>query len=163
GVWMLNRRRFLGAGAAALLGSPFLASCAREVDFGPLAGTFHPDTKLLDAARKEGGLVFYTAGFLEPEQAVTRAFSKRFEGVNIELMRAPTGQMVTRIKTEAAARKLAADVIDISDRVMAQGLIEVFGDYTPPNAADFPITSYVPNRLWPRTSNAWTIAYNAVL
>ena len=52
------------------------------------------------------------------------------EGVKVELMRAPTGQLVTRIRTEAAAHKLSADVIDISDRVLAQGLVDVFGDYT---------------------------------
>jgi iron(III) transport system substrate-binding protein len=58
---------------------------------------------------------------------------------------------------------LSADVIDLSDRVLAQSLLEVFGGYSPPNASDFPESSYVANRLWPRTSNGWTISYNAVL
>src|SRR4029077_13987390 len=76
---------------------------------------FVPSADLLAAARREGKLVLYTANFLDTEQVVARRFSERF-GIPIEIIRAPTGQLIARIRTEAAANRLIADVIDISDR-----------------------------------------------
>ena len=52
-------------------------------------------------------LVFYTANFTEVEQEVIKAFNKRFPFVKVEMVRAPGGQLITRIKTEAAAGKLS--------------------------------------------------------
>ena len=61
---------------------------------------------LIDAARKEGKIVYYTADFTESEQEVIKAFNKRFPFVKVEMVRAPGGQLITRMKTEAAAGKL---------------------------------------------------------
>ena len=38
------------------------------------------------------------------------------------MVRAPGGQLITRIKTEAAAGKLAADVVNHSDRGLMLGI-----------------------------------------
>ena len=54
------------------------------------------------------------------------------------MVRAPGGQLITRIKTEAAAGKLAADVINHSDRGLMLALADLFQDYTPPNAVGLP-------------------------
>ena len=53
------------------------------------------------------------------------------------MVRAPGGQLITRVKTEAAAGKLIADVVDHSDRALMQPLVDLFQDYAPPNAADY--------------------------
>jgi iron(III) transport system substrate-binding protein len=127
------------------------------------ADTFSPSAELLAAAKAEGKVVFYTANFLEVEQTIAKRFSTRFPGVQLELVRAPTGQLVTRIQTEFAAKKLFADVIDISDRPQARGLLEVFAAYAPPNAADYAAIARTTDRLWPRSGNAWTITYNSEL
>ena len=58
---------------------------------------------------------------------------------------------------------MIADVIDISDRVQARGMIELFAPYAPPNAADYPEVARTADRLWPRSGNAWTITYNSAL
>ena len=146
--------RGVAAGSAAFL----LASSihAAEPDFVPSAD-------LLAAAKKEGKIVLYTANFLDTEQAVAKRFAERFPGMQIEIVRAPTGQLITRIKTEAAGNKLIADVIDISDRVQARGMIDLFAPYAPPNAADYPEIARTADRLWPRSGNAWTITYNSAL
>ena len=99
---------------------------------------FVPSTDLLAAARKEGKIVLYTANFLDTEQAVVKRFAERFPGIKIEIVRAPTGQLITRIKTEAAANRMIADVVDFTDRVQARGMIDLFAPYAPPNAADYP-------------------------
>ena len=137
----------------------FLLACAAhgaEPDFVPSAD-------LLAAAKKEGKIVLYSANFLDTEQAVAKRFSERFPGMQIEIVRAPTGQLIARIKTEAAANRMIADVIDISDRVQARAMIELFAPYAPPNAADYPEVARTADRLWPRSGNAWTIAYNSAL
>ena len=72
--------------------------------------------ELIEAAEKEGSLTYYTANFAEVEQEVIKEFNKRFPKVKVAMVRAPGGQLIQRIKTEAAAGKLAADVVDHSDR-----------------------------------------------
>lgn len=145
-------------GAAVLAATLFLACAARAAEPG-----FAPSAELLAAARKEGKLVLYTANFLDTEQAVSKRFAERFPGIAIEIVRAPTGQLITRIKTEASAGRLGADVIDISDRLQAKAMIELFQPYAPPNAASYPQVARTGDRLWPRSGNAWTITYNAAL
>ena len=110
--------------------------------------------ELIEAAKKEGRLVYYTANFAEVEQEVIKAFNKRFPFVKVEMVRAPGGQLITRVKTEAAAGKLAADVIDHSDRGLMLELADLFQDYAPPNAADYIPDVLVSPKLWPRATSA---------
>jgi iron(III) transport system substrate-binding protein len=147
--------RWRGTAASAALVFSWAAQAAEP--------EFHPPADLLAAANKEGRIVLYTANFLETEQAVAKRFSGRFPGIQVEIVRAPTGQLITRIKTEAAANRMIADVIDISDRVQARAMIDLFAPYAPPNAADYPEVARTADRLWPRSGNAWTITYNSAL
>jgi iron(III) transport system substrate-binding protein len=119
--------------------------------------------ELIDAADKEGGLTYYTANFAETEQEVIKAFNKRFPNIKVAMVRAPGGQLITRIKTEAAAGKLAADVIDHSDRGLMLQLADLFQDYAPPNAADYRADALVSPKLWPSVTLGWAIAYNTQL
>ena len=133
-----------------------------------LAGTAHaqaytPPADLVAAARKEGRFVFYTASLSEAEQETIGAFNKRFPFVRVEMLRASGGQLITRVKTEAAAGKLLADVVDHSDRALMQDVEELFVDYAPPNAADYLDASRVSGRLWPRITSVWCIGYHSEL
>ena len=80
----------------------------------PAAAQDFGSPELIAAAKKEGRLVYYTANFAEVEQEVIKAFNKRFPEIKVEMVRAPGGQLITRVKTEAAAGKLTADVVDHS-------------------------------------------------
>ena len=142
----------------ALATSVLLASAAQAAE-----PQYVPPPDLLAAAKKEGKVVLYTANFLDTEQVVVKRFSQRFPGIQIEIVRAPTGSLITRIKTEAAANRIIADVIDISDRVQARTMLDLFAPYAPPNAADYPEVARTGDRLWPRSGNAWTITYNSAL
>jgi len=64
------------------------------------------------------------------------------------------------VKTEAAAGKLIADVVDHSDRSLMQPLADMFQDYAPPNAADYNPDAQISPNLWPRATLVWSIAYN---
>ena len=153
-TFILRRRR-----GGATIAAAFLFACAAHA----AEPDFVPSADLLVAAKKEGKVVLYTANFLDTEQAVVKRFAERFPGIQIEIVRAPAGQLMTRIKTEAAANRMIADVIDISDRVQARAMIELFAPYAPPNAADYPEEARTADRLWPRSGNAWTITYNSAL
>ena len=58
---------------------------------------------LREAAEKEGSITYYTANFTEVEQEVVKEFNKTFPKIKVAIVRAPGGQLITRIKTEAAA------------------------------------------------------------
>src|SRR3979490_3486795 len=116
--------------------------------------------ELIAAAKGEGKLVYYTANFAEVEQQVIKAFNKRFPAIKVEMVRAPGGQLITRIKTEAAADKLSADVINHSDRALMIELVDLFMDYAPPNAADYRTDVLVSPKLWPGVTLGWPVPYN---
>ncbi len=65
------------------------------------------------------------------------------------MVRAPGGQLITRVKTEAAAGKLAADVVNHSDRGLMLAIEDLFMDYAPPNGADYLHDARVSPKLWP--------------
>jgi len=132
-----------------------LAAPAAAQNFGP------PD--LIAAAKNEGKLIYYTANFAEVEQEVIKQFNKRFPEIRVEMVRAPGGQLITRVKTEAAAGKLAADLVDHSDRALMSELVDLFADYTPPNANDYLPEAMISPKLWPRVTLVWSIAYNTEL
>src|SRR5258708_37511563 len=101
--------------AKRLVGAVTLAAALAVACEPALAQDFGPP-ELIEAAKKEGKVIYYTADFAEVEQEITKAFNKRFPFIKVEMVRAPGGQLITRIKTEAAAGKLSADVINHSDR-----------------------------------------------
>src|SRR5262245_10218487 len=150
----ITRRQFT-AGAAAGVATAALGRPASAQDFGGQA--------LIDAAKKEGKIVYYTADFTEPEQEIIKAFNKRFPFVKVEMVRAPGGQLITRIKTEASAGKLLADVVNHSDRGLMLGIADLFQDWAPPNAKDYRDDVQVAPQLWPKTTLGWSIAYNTEL
>ena len=79
-----------------------------------------------------------------------KAFNKRFPEIKVEMVRAPGGQLITRIKTEAAAGKLSADVVNHSDRGLMLEIENLFMDYAPPNAADYLPDVLVSPKFWPQ-------------
>jgi iron(III) transport system substrate-binding protein len=125
------------------------------------AEAFPPD--LVDAARKEGKVVLYSGLVLESEQIAADAFSKRFPGIKVDIVRAPGGRLFSRIQAEAAGNQLGADVIDMTDRGLARQLEPLMADYTPPNAADYDRSYMVSPKFWPRAVQVYVMAFNPAL
>jgi iron(III) transport system substrate-binding protein len=148
-----SRRALLAWAALGVLAAPAAAQTGDP--FGPPA--------LVEAAKQEGQLVYYTANIAEVEHELIKAFNRRFPFVKVEMLRAPGGQLLTRIKTEAATGKLRADMIDHSDRGLLKEIDELFQDYAPPNAASYLPDSHVSPKQWPRITVGWSIAYNTAL
>src|SRR4051794_3985387 len=141
--------------AAAGLGLALSTPAKAADDFGP--------PELIAAAKAEGKLVYYTANFAEIEQLVIKEFNKRFPEIKVEMVRAPGGQLITRVKTEAAAGKLIADIVDHSDRALMQPLADMFQDYAPPNAADYNPGAKIGPQPWPRATLGGSIAHKTEL
>jgi iron(III) transport system substrate-binding protein len=155
--------RLLLTAVLAGLGLPALAHAQTSAQTSAqdlLFGT----ADLVAAAKAEGSIFFYSVNFSQTEQAWITAFNQRFPFIRVNLTRAPGGQLITRIRTEAAAGKLAADVIDYSDRGHLLSLLDLYQDYRPPNADAYdPAAVTDPRKLWPRTTTGWCIAYNTEL
>jgi iron(III) transport system substrate-binding protein len=151
----LTRREFTASALAGAAAATLSAPPAAAQKFG--------SPELIEAAKKEGRLVYYTADFTEVEQEIIKAFNKQFPFVKVEMVRAPGGQLITRIRTEAAAGKLLADAVNHSDRGLMQALEDLFQDYAPPNAADYREDVLISKRLWPKATLGWSIAYNTEL
>src|ERR1700722_13063661 len=143
------------AGATALGMALNSAPALAQSEFG--------SPELIAAAKAEGKLVYYTANFAEIEQVVIKEFNKRFPEIRVEMVRAPGGQLITRVRTEAAAGKLIADVVDHSDRALMLPLEDLFQDYAPPNAADYDPAALISPKFWPRATVVCSIAYNTEL
>ena len=128
----------------------------RAQDFGP--------PELIERAKAEGRIMLYSVNFTETEQAWIAGFNKRFPFVKVDMIRAPGGQLITRIRSEHASGKLTADVIDYSDRGHLAQMLDMYREYRPPNADDFePSAVTDPAKIWPRTTTGWCIAYNTEL
>ena len=150
-----TRREVLASAAA--LGLLGLARPARAAE------GFQPAGGLVDAARKEGRLVLYTASFTETIQESINAFNARVPFVRVELLRASGGQLFSRVQAEAAAGKLVADVVDHSDRALMKRIEPLFQDYAPPNARDYLDGVRVSPKLWPTIVSGWVIAHQTEL
>src|SRR2546423_7261388 len=151
----LTRRQF---GATAASG---LAAAAMNIK--PASAQAHGTQALIEAAKKEGRMVYYTADFTEPEQEVIRSSNKRFPSERVGRVRAPGAQRITRIKTEPPAGNLTADAVNHSDRGLMLGIQDLFQDYKPPNAGDYRDDVLVAPQLWPKSTLGWSIAYNSEL
>src|SRR5206468_11733694 len=73
----LTRRQFTAGAAAATVAAPFGLTTAEAQNFG--------GAELIEAAKKEGKLVYYTADFTEPEQVIIKEFNRRFPFVKVEM------------------------------------------------------------------------------
>jgi iron(III) transport system substrate-binding protein len=147
----VTRRAFLGSSAILAAGSSLAAT------------PYDPSPALIEAAKKDGGFVNYTAQIEELEQETIAAFNKRFPFVKVEIVHAPGGQLIERIRTEAAANKLTADLIDHSEPSLLASMNDIFRDYAPPNADAYIQASVVTPRLWPRITAGWCLAWNTEL
>ena len=66
---------------------------------------------LIDGAKRESELVYYASMNLSEANAVIGAFEKRYPFVKVKLYRTGSEKLLTRVLTEARAKKSLADVI----------------------------------------------------
>src|SRR5271169_5472249 len=105
-----SRRDVLGATAALAAGTVF-AQPLRAAP--PPPSPITPD--LIDAARKEGKVTFYTAIDLQTAEKVGKAFEARYSGIAVRVERNGAERIFQRVAQEQASRIYAVDVISSTD------------------------------------------------
>jgi iron(III) transport system substrate-binding protein len=107
---MHSRRDVLKASAAMAVGAVFAA---------PLkAATVEPSAVtpvLIEAARKEGKISFYTALELPTSERLGKAFETKYPGIAVRVERSGTERIFQRIGQEQASRIYAVDVVCSTD------------------------------------------------
>ncbi len=98
------------------------------------------DAALIQAAKKEGKVVWYTSLALPSSTAIAHYFEKKYPGVSVEVHRTGSQRVLQRVMQEAAAGIKNVDLIHTSDA----GHFELLKDknmlmkYTPQAVSGFP-------------------------
>ena len=96
--------------SSRLLLEPWLAVLLPLLTAGSLSTASAADD-LINAARREGEVVYYASMNLSEANALIGEFEKRYPFVKVKLQRSGSEKLLTRVLTEARAKKLSADVI----------------------------------------------------
>jgi iron(III) transport system substrate-binding protein len=105
----LSRRELLKAttgAAATVFASPLRAAAPEPMPVTP---------QLIEAARREGKVVFYTAMDLPVGERLARAFEAKYPGIPVRVERTGSERLFQRIGQEFASRIYAADVVNSAD------------------------------------------------
>src|SRR6266508_1840228 len=96
------------------------------------------DQRLLEAAKKEGTLTFYTSMQTPESGPLSAAFEKKYS-IKVNLWRATSDQVVQRAITEARGNRNAMDVVETNaPEVEALAREGVVAAYFSPHFKDFP-------------------------
>lgn len=102
----LKRRTVVGAGL-------LLPLAARVVSAAPPPEAITP--QLVEAAKKEGKVAYYTAMDLSVAEPLARAFEAKFPGIRVTVERTGAERLFNRIAQENASNIRRADVVNSSD------------------------------------------------
>src|SRR5262249_10968374 len=101
---LTKRDALRGAGAFGL------SALAVRVAAGPAAEAVEP--ALIEAAKKEGKVSFYTAMDLQFAERLGKAFEARFPGVAVRVERSGAERVFTRIGQEYSSNIHTVDVVN---------------------------------------------------
>ena len=145
-----RREALLGSGAVAA--SSLLTSVSSAA---PPASAVTP--QLVDAAKKEGKIVYYTSIDLPVAERIAKAFEATYPGIGVRVERTGAERVFQRIGQEYASRIHAVDVVNSSDAAhfvvwKRDGLLE---PYVPEDVARYypdehkdPDGTFASFRLW---------------
>jgi iron(III) transport system substrate-binding protein len=143
------RRRFLLRCLPALA----LAVCCYAEARGQSAN-------LVEAARKEGKVVWYATLNINDSGALLARFEQKYPFIKTELLRAGSEQLLNRILTEDGAGRSALDLVNITtvDALKKRGLLQ---PYRSPEMAAYPRQFTDPDGYWATIYNLYyVIGYN---
>jgi iron(III) transport system substrate-binding protein len=109
-VKKLSRRGLLKGSTALALGAVF-ASPVRAEAPPPVAIT----PELVEAARKEGKVILYSAMDLPVGEKLGKAFEAKYPGIEVQIERAGSERLFQRVDQEFSSGIRACDVINSSD------------------------------------------------
>ena len=105
----LTRRRVLAGSATALAASGWISSAQSA----PEPAKITPE--LIEAAKKEGKVVWYTSVDLALAEKVAKLFEGKHSGVSVKVERSGAERNFQRISQEYASKIYNCDVVNSSD------------------------------------------------
>jgi iron(III) transport system substrate-binding protein len=135
----ISRRMLLQLSAAA---GAYAAGGVRITRAAPEASPVTP--QLIEAAKKEGKAVWYTAVDIGVAEKVGKAFEAKYPGVSIRVERSGAERIFQRIGQEYSSRIYTADVINSSDA--AHFIIWKRSDWLAPYLPEDVAKNYAPEQ-----------------
>jgi len=137
----LTMRSAALAGALTVLAGPALAAPPAPEPVTP---------QLIEAATKEGKIVWYAAIDVKVAQDLAKIFEKKYPGIAVQVERTGSERVFQRVSQERASNIYAADVLDSTDQALfltwkRQGILE---PYVPAELAKWPASERDPDGLY---------------
>jgi iron(III) transport system substrate-binding protein len=128
-----------------------------------LSGAIGAEPALIEAAKREGGVVFYTTMDIQNSGALVDAFNKKYPFIKGDLVRLGGTAMVSRIMTEAQAGANRFDVaVGISPSFMPMRERNLIAPYISPEFANLYDDLYDPKGYWATVYlNTLVLGYNS--
>src|ERR1700758_2827698 len=157
-----SRRDLLKASTAFAAGAVF-AEPAKAAPPPPTSVT----PELIEAARKEGKISYYSALELNTAERLGKAFEAKYPGISVHVERSGAERIYQRIAQEQSSGINAVDVANSTDpaHYLDWKSKDWLAPYLPDDVAKhFPADQFDPDGLW-ATSCGWieTIGYNTNL
>ncbi|MEP7030163.1 MAG: extracellular solute-binding protein, partial [Pseudolabrys sp.] len=129
------------AGALTALLTPAFAAPPKPEPITP---------QLIEAATKEGKVVFYSAIDLKVTQGLAKVFEKKYPGITVQVERTGSERIFQRVAQERANKIYAVDVLDGSDQALfvtwkKQGILE---PYIPTELVKWPADQRDPDGMF---------------
>jgi iron(III) transport system substrate-binding protein len=145
--------------------SVFVFCLFLTVAAGPLIRAHGASTDVnLDAARHEAEVVFYASMNLAEANIMIAEFEKRYPSIRVKLNRSGSEKLLTRLLTEARARRVSADVIqtvEFSMHILKQR--GILARYISPSDSLYP-RNFKDEGFWTTVYyNPYVTAYNTRL
>lgn len=138
-------------------------ACIAVLTAGLTVPAIAQDAALIEAAKKEGRISYYTTRQIDAMNAFSRAFEAKY-GIKVEASRHTNEDLIGKILNESRAGRPGADVFDGSSgitQLMEAGLV---AQYKPKEAEAFGAEFKDPNGYWTANNIYVTgLAYNTDL
>jgi ABC-type Fe3+ transport system substrate-binding protein len=119
------------------------------------AEPYRPDPTLLEAARKEGQVLWYTTLIVDQiVRPLIRAFQAQVPGIEVKFVRIDSGQQVVRLMNEAKVSRVQADLWSVIDGVAPLTQNNIAAAFDIASARDLPPALVDPSRRWIATNLA---------
>src|SRR5947208_14956519 len=107
----ISRRDILQGSAAVAVGA--IATPAKVLAAAPPATAITP--QLIEAAKKEGKVVYYTSIDLPIAERIAKSFEAKYPGITVRVERTGAERVFQRVSQEYSSRIYAVDVVNSSD------------------------------------------------
>lgn len=128
---------------------PRVALSATFIGFLAISQAWAIDAKVIEAARKEGEVVWYTTLIVnQVVRPMVDAFEMKYPGIRVRYIRDGSAGLVTKVLNESRANRPVADVIDGTVGELALEKVGLVAQWLPDWATMYPAEYQDSNKRW---------------